>query len=165
LPFRRTSWRDQHVADAHLFRCGSNHRTAHFFRPPQQRLGACLQLGNAERLAQVIVRAQFQPHHPVKLAGARGQHQYRRVTRGVGADCPAHLQPVHAGQHHIQHDQIKRPAARLFQSAQAISRTGHNQPKVFQMQANQLGNIGGIFHHQGAAFMQIIHTLRSCLRG
>src|ERR1700676_4684056 len=49
--------------------------------PAQHRTDACEELARAERLGQVIVGAQLQPHHPISLFAATGEHddRYRRL--------------------------------------------------------------------------------------
>src|SRR5262245_17063 len=63
------------------------------------------QFTDAERLGDVIVRADFQPDDLVNLLAARGQHN----DGGVHPFAPqlaAHIQPAQAGQHDVEQNQI-----------------------------------------------------------
>jgi hypothetical protein len=64
------------------------------------------QLAHAERLGQVVVGADAEPHQDVGLVVAGGQHQHRHGRCGL--DPAAHLVAVEAGQHHVEHDQVGR---------------------------------------------------------
>ena len=99
-----------HAADAHLARAAIDGQAleaqrlgARRRRPPrapQDRAQARQHLARVERLRQVIVGAELQPHDAVQVVAARGQHQHRHV--GLRADAAADLEPVHVGQHHVQ---------------------------------------------------------------
>src|SRR6185369_6660614 len=80
-------------------------------RPPEQGLDPAHQLAQPERLRQVVVRAELEPDHLVDLVVARRQHQHRRLRAG----CPEpaqDLEPVHAGQPDIEHDEVRRLVGR-----------------------------------------------------
>jgi hypothetical protein len=72
---------------------------------PQQGPDAGQQLGEAERLGDVVVGAGVQAHDRVHLVGARGQDEDRHGVP-LGAQPPGHLQAVHAGQPEVEHTQI-----------------------------------------------------------
>ena len=76
-------------------------------RPTQHRVDAQHQLPRAERLGDVVVGAQLQAHHPVRLGAQGGQHDDRDVA-GL-AEGPAHLEAVDPGQHQVEHHQVGRP--------------------------------------------------------
>ena len=72
---------------------------------PQDRPDAGEELGEGERLDEVIVRPQLEAPHPVGDGVHRGQEQDRRVPPGfpqLGDDRPA----LAAGEHHVEHDQV-----------------------------------------------------------
>ena len=73
--------------------------------PPQQRADPRDELAHAERLGQVVVRADAQPDQDVGLVVASRQHQHRH--RAHRLDPAAHLVPVEPGQHHVEHDQVR----------------------------------------------------------
>ena len=74
-------------------------------------------------LDHVVVGAGLQPDHDVDVVAARGQQDDRQL---VGApDAAAHLEAVDAGQHHVQHDQVRPLLAQQFQAVLARRRGGH----------------------------------------
>ena len=70
----------------------------------QQRAHAREQLRIRERLDQVVVGAGIETTHPVGRAATGGQHQNGQAA--VRAQLPAHLQPVDAGHHQVEHHQV-----------------------------------------------------------
>ena len=71
----------------------------------QQRADPGQQLGQPERLGHVVVGARVQADDEVDLVGAGGQHQHGQLG-AVGAQAPADLQAVHAGQPEVEHEQV-----------------------------------------------------------
>ena len=65
------------------------------------------QLLEGERLDEVVVGAGVEAGHPVVDRRPGGEHQDRGVVAGL-AEPPAHLEPVHAGHGHVQHDGVSR---------------------------------------------------------
>ena len=64
-------------------------------------------LHDAERLAEVVVRAVVQPLDNINFAGLGRDHNDRQVCAGgVGAQLVQDLVAVLIGQHHIQNDQL-----------------------------------------------------------
>ena len=59
----------------------------------------------AERLGDVVVCANFQPHNTVQFFCSRGKH-HDVQQRMLRAEPPAHLNTIEARQHHIQQNQI-----------------------------------------------------------
>ena len=63
------------------------------------------ELTHPERLGQVVVGTHAQPDEHVGLVVTGGEHQHRH--RALLLDAPAHLEPVEAGQHHVEDDQVR----------------------------------------------------------
>ena len=78
--------------------------------PAQQRPHPGQQLGEAERLADVVVGARVEADDEVHLVRAGGEHQHRQVGQLL-AHPPAHLQPVHARQAEVEDQQVDLAAA------------------------------------------------------
>ena len=87
---------------------------------PQDRAQAREQLARLEGLRQVVVRAEFEADDAVDGIAAPGQHEHRRV--GGRAQLPAQIEPVHVGQHQIEHDGVVLGLGELLQRRGA--RTG-----------------------------------------
>ena len=66
-----------------------------------------VQLGEPDRLGQVVVRARLQPDDDVHLVGAGGQHHHHRggLQR---AQPPTHLDPVEIGKAEVEQHEIDR---------------------------------------------------------
>ncbi len=63
-------------------------------------------LARAERLADIVIGANLQPHHPVDLAVARGKKQHRHLA--AAAQLLACLKTAHVRQADIENPQIGR---------------------------------------------------------
>ncbi len=72
----------------------------------KERLDPAHQLPQAERLCEVVVGAELQADDLVDLLVPGGQHEDRRL-RPRGAQPPEHLEPVHAGQADVEHDEVR----------------------------------------------------------
>ena len=75
---------------------------------PQHGVDARHELGRRERLDDVVVGAQAQPDDAVGLLAARGQQDDRRAVAVVLAHAAHHLEPIDAGQHEVEHDEVGR---------------------------------------------------------
>jgi hypothetical protein len=71
------------------------------------------ELRRVEGLGQIVVGPHLEPDDPVDLFAFRGQHDDRDGFAGA-ANPSAHRESVFAGQHEIQHDQMRRVALELF---------------------------------------------------
>lgn len=72
---------------------------------PQQGADARQQQPRPHRLADVIVGAGFQPQHLIEIIGPRGEHEDRPIV--AVAHPSADRQAVFAGQHQIEHHQVR----------------------------------------------------------
>ena len=78
-------------------------------RAPQQRAHAGDELVRAEWLRKIIVGAELEPDDPLRLLGARGQHdEWNRGGLLVRAQTAADLETVDVRQHQIEHHQSGR---------------------------------------------------------
>ena len=75
---------------------------------PQHGLDARQQHVRVEGLGDVVVGAQLQPQNGIQLTAASRDEDHRRV--GLLLEQPQRVQAVHAGQAHVQQDQV-RPIA------------------------------------------------------
>src|SRR3954462_5735018 len=79
----------------------SPHRPAPAARPqPRQ------ELLERKRLHQIVVGPGVEPGDPVADSAACGEQQYRRPHPST-TQSPAHLEPVEARQHHVEHDGVE----------------------------------------------------------
>ena len=91
--------------------------------PTEHLLDTHRHLPRGEGLHDIIVRAELQSEHAVHFLVARGEHQDRRVA--CAADLPADVQPVHAGEHNVQHDEVDPAAAEQIERLLARVRRAH----------------------------------------
>jgi hypothetical protein len=106
--------------------------------PPGQRPDPGDQLGEGERLGQVVVGAHAQAGHPVLHAGGRGQHEdpARRVS---GGQRTAHVVAVDSRQVAVEYHDVVVQQVELGQRARAVERDVHREPDV----AQPVGQVAG----------------------
>ena len=93
---------------------------------PQQGPDARHQLAHPERLGEVVVGPDREPDQDVGLVVARGQHQHRH--RGRRLDAPADLEPVEAGQHHVEDDEVGPTGGVALDRTRAVVRLVDGEP-------------------------------------
>ena len=90
---------------------------------PQHRVDARDELARVERLRQVIVGAHLEADDAIDVLALRGQHDDgRRVARA--AQAPAHRQAVLAGQHQVEHEQVRRVALQALVEVARVGQRG-----------------------------------------
>jgi hypothetical protein len=88
--------------------------------PPQERLHLRTELGDRERLGDVVVGAELEPEHLVELVVAGREHDDRhRTTR---PQLPADLEPVKLREHDVQHDEVNLLLAETLERLLAVRR-------------------------------------------
>jgi hypothetical protein len=85
----------------------------------RQRTHARHELVESEGLAEVVVRAEFEPGDPVAQPSRRREHQDARCGAG-GRESPADLVAVHLRQVAVQNDDVIVVEARLVEAAAAV---------------------------------------------
>ena len=78
------------------------------------------QLGQRERLDQVVDRAGVQSRDAILDLSARGQHDHRHARLGA-AHRFEHLQAVATGQHQVEHDRVEVVAQRQALARDAVA--------------------------------------------
>ncbi len=116
---------------------------------PQQCLDTRLQLTRAERLAQIIISAQFQADDPVGFVRTGGQHDDRhmRLARML-TDPFAQTETVFIGQHHIKDQQITGFFVEGAAKISAITHRAHLKTGTTQVGVQQLANLLIVIHQQ-----------------
>src|SRR5690606_15486569 len=124
-------------------KAGEGRQVAGGLGAPQHGLHASDQLRDVEGLRDVVVGAELQPSHPVLRESASGEQDDRGVAGGgMPADAMEGGQPVHAGHHDVQQDQVHRLAGRLVQGFLAVQRSIDFVPLQLQVHANDLEDVG-----------------------
>jgi len=114
----------QHVA--HRQALGEGLRLAsseHRAEPSQE-------LAGAEGLGDVVVGANLQPHHAVRLVSPRGEHEDRNAA--LAADATDDFQAVDAGHHDVEEHGIECPDAQQLEPLQAIRGADHRDAVLLQ---------------------------------
>ena len=112
----------------------------------QQRAHPGRQLARAVRLGDVVVGADVEAEQHVVLGGAGGHQQDRHV--GLGAQDPAHVEPVDQRHHHVEHDQVGPARAALVQRGPPVADREHAVALAFQVEPDQLGLLGVVVGDQ-----------------
>ena len=114
-------------------------------RPARERPHARDELGEHERLAEVVVRPQLQAVHPVLDLGGGGEHEDPRTGAG---ERPAHLVTMHHRQVAVEHDHvIGRPRGGL-QCRRAVENGVHGHPRLTQPLSDPAGKRRMVLDHQ-----------------
>ena len=102
-PYRTALQVDHQITHAQQRR-----RLARPFGPAQHGAHARDQFARAEGLGDIIIGAELQADQPIGFLDARREHNDRqRVGRRVGAQRARHVEPIHPGQHQVQHQQAR----------------------------------------------------------
>ena len=105
------------------------------------------QLGKGERLAEVVIGAQFQPVDPVLDVGGRGEHQ-DAAGRAVAHQPAANPVAVHGRQVAVEHNHVVVGAGRALQGGRAVVDHVDGETRVAQALADPVGQRDVILHDQ-----------------
>jgi hypothetical protein len=86
------------------------------------------QFTRVEGLAQVVVGADFEADDAVHVLALGGQHDDRRAVVGR-AQAAADREPIFAGHHEVEHDQVDRVAQQ--DAVQRLAILGHDDFESF----------------------------------
>ncbi len=108
---------------------------------PQRVAGAAAQdagdpghdLARAERLGDVVVRAELEPDDTAHLVVEGGEEDDRRPVTG-GAQRPAHLDPVELGQADVEQDDVGPALADDVEGHPTVARGGHPVPRHLELE-------------------------------
>src|SRR5271165_2710065 len=128
-----------HTATVNLDVAGlHNCRRQRTLEAAQHRAHPRHQLARAERLGDIVVRAQFQSDDAVRLAHLRSQKYDRsHIERGRLANAPAKLQAVASGDHDVQKEQRRRLLLRFGNYAGGRCEGANGITGALQMMTNQ----------------------------
>ena len=123
-------------------------------RPPRPRRRIALTRATssrgAEGLGQVVVCANRQTDHLVRLIGARRQQQ--DVDVGLLAQAAQHFEAVDAGQHDVQHHQVRREAARQPQRRRTVHCRLDHVALALEVGPDVADDAGLVVHYQDFGF-------------
>ena len=107
-------------------------------RAPRERADPRDQLGEPERLGQVVVGADRQPLDEVLECPRRGQHQDPGL-RPLAADRAAHVVAVEARQVAVEHEHVVADDPRLDQRVGSVRREVDGHPLPPQPARDRIG--------------------------
>ena len=105
------------------------------------------ELGEAERLGDVVLGAELEPRHLVHLAAPRRQdddgHHPPLASKRL-----EHLEAVHLGEHHVEDDEIGSVGPREVEAPLAV--LGHEDPVPLPLEidAKTQGDAGVVLHDE-----------------
>ena len=114
---------------------------------PEQGPDPGQQLGKGKGFDEVVVGAQFQPLDPVGHAVAGGQEQHGHGVAGAAQgleDAPA----VHAGQHHVEDQQVVGLGHRQVPAVLTVDGQIHDEAGLGQALPQVFPGFRLVFHHQ-----------------
>ena len=113
----------------------------------QQRPQSGYELGERERLGQVVVGAEAEPVHPVLDGGGGGQHQHPAAAARPD-EFGAHLVAVPSGQVPVEHDHVIIGHQRPLKTVRPVEGDVHGHPLLPQPGPDRLGQLAVVLDHQ-----------------
>ncbi len=103
----------------------------------QHRVDARDELARIERLGQVVVGAHLEADDAIDVLALGRQHDDRHRLAGA-AQAPAHGETVFAGQHEVEHDQVRRVALQLLVELARVGKRRHLEALLGQIAGEQV---------------------------
>jgi hypothetical protein len=106
----------------------------------QDRVDAGDELGGREGLDDVVVGAEAQPVDAVGLLPLGGQQDDRHPRAAAVAQRTHDLQPVDAGQHQVEHDEVRVPVGGVRERGVAVGRDPRLVAGALEVAGDDLGD-------------------------
>lgn len=116
--------------------------------PAQDSTYTGLQDACLHRLHDVVVRSRFEADHDVRVVAPGGRHDDRHLV--LGADPATHLQTAQAGQHEIEHDDVRSEGPQPGQPVLAGPHRGDVVSLAAQREQDALPDCAVVFDEQNA---------------
>ena len=138
--------------DAHLF---GRRRPGRRLRglAPQHGVDARDQLARIEGLGEVVVGAHLEPDDAVGLLAPRRQHQDGRRLVPAGPEFAAEDEPVIAGHHQIEDDEIDGVGLEKAAHLPAVGGSGNAQPVLLEIARDELADLAVVVDDQDVVDM------------
>ena len=115
------------------------------------------EFARAERLGNVVVGSDLEAEDAVGFAAFGGEENYRHGSEaGSLADSAAEFEAVFAGDHDVEHEQRRTLAFGVGDDGRAVGIDADGEAVVFEVVANEAGNVGIVFDDEDAWFHGII---------
>jgi hypothetical protein len=99
-------------------------------------------------------RPGLQPHDHVDVVPLHGHHDDRHLV--AVPDAPAHVEAGHAGQHQVEHDDVRTQGAEVFQSLLTRSRREDVMALVPQRQLDGVTDIRVVFDNKDSRHLDSV---------
>src|ERR1051326_811245 len=121
------------------------------FEAAQDSVDAGDKLAGAEGLRNIVIGAEFEPEDAVRLAAFRGEENYRHGGEPGGlTDGAAEVEAVFAGNHDLQNQERVALPVGVGAKGAAGWVDAHGEAFIFQVMADQAGNVGIVFNDEDA---------------
>ena len=130
-----------------------------FTRSPHDRPRPGDELGQLERLRDVVVGAELEPDDHVDRVAPGRQHHDRNPA--LTADLAAHLEAVELRKHHVEDDKVERPLPELDETLPAVGCRRDREAGLRQAERRHLPDRGIVLHEQHA----LVHRTKPRRRG
>src|SRR5207253_10165304 len=87
-------------------------------------------LAGRERFDDVVVGAELEPHHTVRLRDAPGQQDHRHIGRR--AYLRQHVEPAHRSEVHVEYHEACRTALEILERGVSVPRVTHGEALAFE---------------------------------
>ena len=121
----------------------------HGLGPAQDRPDARDELAGAEGLDHVVVGAELQAGHPVRLVAARGEDEDRHAR--VAADGADDVEAVDPRQAQVQDEGVRPACTDERQRGRAVARRDDGEPGVLEVVADDAGDLRLVLHDEDGA--------------
>ena len=124
----------------------------------QLRAHARHELPRGEGLDDVVIRARVQADDLVGVAGARGEEDDRDAA--LLTQSAADLDPVHAGQHHVEHHEVR--LAGTGRGERRLTVAGGRDPMALahQVEAQQVADLGVVVDDEDMGHRPAVYDRR-----
>jgi hypothetical protein len=83
----------------------------------------------------------------------------------IGLDPAAHLEPVEPGQHHVQHDHVRRVRPRRLDRGRAVRRDADREALGAQPDGDRVGDGPLVLDDQHPPLARCVHARHHPIRG
>jgi hypothetical protein len=125
------------AAEGHLAFAGRRAGSDPFAMSAQHGVDARDQFARVERLGQVVVGAHLEPDDAIDILALCGEHDDRHRLAHP-AQATAHRQSVLAGQHEVEHEEVRRIALQLLVDLRRIRQRGDLEALLAEITREQV---------------------------
>jgi D-alanyl-D-alanine carboxypeptidase/D-alanyl-D-alanine-endopeptidase (penicillin-binding protein 4) len=118
-------------------------------------------LARRERLGDVVVGAELEPDDPIGLLPTRREHDHGQL--GAGADPAAEREPVGAGQHDVEHDEVGQLALEQLAGTVAVGGLERAVAVALEIAHDDLAHDRLVVDHEDRRHARIVIHFRASI--